>query len=233
MQQSGEGQCVSVIFNCILFVLIHYTLPLSLAERGEGHDSQNEPPEDKLCHSQHRPLDRQALLQPPGGKPGLQGDEEDGEDPELNPAVLRVGLVDAVRLSQIFPATVGAKSFHKESEAPLMGFGLCFSEVTFELQFIKYTGHHLIRHRGWNLKNTSLPKSKECCIFFQSKTFQEVLRNGANLVIIFQKLKKQVVSGEKGIFPLNPSAIYPSIQILFPCDLGYLSTPNDYELEVD
>lgn len=51
-----------------------------LAERGKGHDCQNEPTEDQFCHTQQRPLDRPALLQPPGRQPDLQGDEEDGEE---------------------------------------------------------------------------------------------------------------------------------------------------------
>lgn len=67
-------------WNYIFHVVIHHIVPVCLAERGEGHVSQNEPSEDQLCDPQLRPLDRPSLLQPHGGQPDLQGDEEDGED---------------------------------------------------------------------------------------------------------------------------------------------------------
>lgn len=57
-----------------------YFVSSSLPERGEGHDSQDEPAEDQFCDPQQRPLDWPSLLQPHGRQPDLQGDEEDGEE---------------------------------------------------------------------------------------------------------------------------------------------------------
>lgn len=65
--------------DCIAYSGVSF--PFS-PERGEGHDRQNEPTEDQLCHPQQWPLDRPSFLQPPGGQQDLQGDEEDGEQHE-------------------------------------------------------------------------------------------------------------------------------------------------------
>lgn len=50
------------------------------SERREGHDCQDEPPENQLHRTQPASLGSRApLLQPLGWQPGVQGDEEDGE----------------------------------------------------------------------------------------------------------------------------------------------------------
>ena len=59
---------------------VTFSVSSSLPERGEGHDSQDEPAEDQFCDPQQRPLDWPSVLQPYGRQPDLQGDEEDGEE---------------------------------------------------------------------------------------------------------------------------------------------------------
>lgn len=76
-EKSTNAEMIESFFSAPLgLTCAFHPLP---PERGEGHDRQNEPTEDQLCHPQQWPLDRPALLQPPGGQQDLQGDEEDGE----------------------------------------------------------------------------------------------------------------------------------------------------------
>lgn len=57
---------------------MHFSL-VCVAERREGHDSQDEPATCQFHQPQPTTLGRgPALLQSPRGSPGLQGDEENG-----------------------------------------------------------------------------------------------------------------------------------------------------------
>lgn len=75
----NQGKICQILTSLHPTAVFFFSPPPPSSERGEGHDRQNEPTEDQLCHPQQWPLDRPSLLQPPGGQQDLQGDEEDGE----------------------------------------------------------------------------------------------------------------------------------------------------------
>lgn len=64
---------------CVNFISKTCLCFFCLTERGKGHDCQNEPAEDQLCHPQQWTLDRPSLLQPFRWKSDLQRFEEDGK----------------------------------------------------------------------------------------------------------------------------------------------------------